>query len=212
MVSKNISKVKQALSFGKTYQNCAELPLDNFIKIASSGDLKHLVVFGFPTKAQLVLAWDAILSEYLVLSNSPQQNFMLTCMKEITTLSNKIEIIQALVDHLALHYHEGMVINLKLLGFRFKYNPENKEQYHKDLQLTVTQSKSLLIRLEQKKKDLNLLRSKESGSDADYDSVLTELSKFQGYRLNPKDVTVSEFLAILKRFKEANQPTRNGKN
>lgn len=129
-------------------------------------------------------------------------------MKDIATLSNKITIIQAIVDQLSTHYHEGLVNNLKTLGFRFKFNPEDPKQYLKDLQMTVTQSKSLLLRLDQRKKDLETLRGQDDGKTTDYESVLTELGKFQRYRLNTKETTVAEFVAILKRFKEANKPKK----
>jgi hypothetical protein len=75
----------------------------------------------------------------------------------------------------------------------------------RDLKLTITQSKSLVVRFNDLNTDLERISKSEKSEANDYDAILSELSKYQGYRLDPKQITVSEFCAIVKRFKKDNK-------
>lgn len=101
-------------------------------------------------------------------------------------------------------FDADLVRLLRTLGFRHKYDPES-ESYIRDLQLTITQSKTLVVRWNDLNTDIANATKEETNEANDYDGILSELSKYQGYRLDPKLITVSEFCAIVKRFKKENK-------
>lgn len=181
------------------------MPLYNFIKILVSNDLSYI---GKGTQAQLEEAWENIFSEYMSLSKDGTQNHLLGVIKEIAILENKLFLIQTIVDELSKEWNEALAKCLNALGFRYKYTLETLE---KDLKLTVTNAKSLILRLDQRKNDLKALQSGSSSpTESDFDALLIELSKFMGYRINTKEVTISEFIALQNNYKAANKP-KNGK-
>lgn len=202
------SRAKRALSFGKCYTSCAELPLKRFIKVSVTSDLRHLTISGRPTKEQLEQAWQDILEDYASQTKSTTHKAYLNALKEIAQLKTKIFVIQETIQRMAERPNEGFAELLRSLGFRFTYNPEDREQYQKDLKLTVSQSKTMLIRIAQREKDLESFIEHKDITELDYEDLLSEMGKFQGYRLDPKIITVSEFISILNRFKIANQPKK----
>lgn len=165
-----------------------------------------MVKSGFPTQEQLNDAWDTLFSEFTVLSESKQSNYLLSLLKEYYAIPNKITIIETIVNALRDRYDPELIRLLRTLGFRHKYDPHG--DYIRDLQLTITQSKSLVVRWNDLNTDLKNATEGEKQEANDYDMILSELSKYQGYRLDPKSITVSEFCAIVKRFKKENKPKK----
>jgi len=188
------------------YQSCTELPLYLFIKVLTTGELIHLVQRGKPKKEQLKEAWDKIFAEYSALSENKQNNYLLSLLRDYYSIPNKIVIIQTIVDELSKGYNKELTDKLRELGFRHAYRPET---YMQDLKITVTQAKGLILKYKTCYDDLERLQEKNSKAEpTDYDLILSELSKYQGYRLDPKQITVSEFCAIVKRFKQDNKPKK----
>lgn len=184
------------------YDSCQDIPLYNFIKIVCESDLKWLTISGKPTDQELGEAWDKIFSEYNEISDSQQGNYLIGLLREYYAIKGKIEIIQAIVDVLAKGRNDQLVDALHKAGYRFPFNANDPAAYRKDLERTVSQAKTMVIRFQQLHDDLEKMQN-ESGktNPSDYDMILSELSKYQGYRLDPKQITVSEFCAIVKRFK-----------
>lgn len=190
------------VNFGKRYTSCSEMPLYNFIKVIVTNELKWVSAYGFHTREQLEKSWEAIFEEYMTLSKDTSQNYLLSLIKEITFLTYKLNIIQVIVDELAKGHDEKFVKLLQGLGFRFKFDPDNAEQYAKDLKLTVSQSKAMLIKIKDSEHKLSEMKKENKPvNEGEYDIFLSELSKFQGYRIDPKVFTVSEFVAVVNRFK-----------
>lgn len=206
-------RVKQVLLSvnSKIYQSCSELPLFNFIKVLVTGELKYLIIKGRPSNESLASAWDNIFNEYTTLCGGLQQNHILLLLKEIAVTQNKLIIIQAIIDQLSKQYNSDLADMLRALGFRRKFDPQNREEYTNDLKLTVSQAKTLMVRLEQRKAELNNMRSGNEVKESDYDSLIAELSKFQGYRIHTKEIMVSEFISIFNNYKKSLKPDRNGK-
>lgn len=196
--------IKQVL-----YRSCSELPLYNFIKILVDNNFSYLVKKQGLIKANVDEAWADIFSEYISLSNSAQQNYLLTILKDITFLNNKIILVQSIVNQLLIQHNEELVKQLRSFGFRYKYDPSNEEAYFNDLRLTITQSKSMLVKIDLRKAELAKLNKSESKvTESEYDSLLFELGKFQGFPFRAKDNTVSQFIVCLNAFKKANTPTK----
>lgn len=193
------------------YTSCTELPLYNFIKILVHADYSYLIKKNGIIKANPEDVWSDIFSEYITLANDSQQNYLLSLLKDITVLSNKITIIQSIVDQLAINYHKDLADQLRAFGFRYKYDPSDEDQYFKDLRLTVTQSKSMALKIEQRKTELDKLNnSGNKVTESEYDNLLFELGKFQGFPFRAKENTVSQFIVCFNAYKKANE-VKSGK-
>ncbi|MHB9057110.1 MAG: hypothetical protein ACYC2P_13350 [Paludibacteraceae bacterium] len=191
------------LSLASYFDNCSDLSLYLFVKVLTTGEHKWLIKSGNPTKEQLKEAWEQIFDEYSRLSENKQQNYLLNLLREYYSIPNKLTIIQTIVDNLALRYDPNLIALLRQMGFRHSYSPET---FVNDLKLTVTQAKGLILKYKSLYEDLEKLQKQDNKVEPnDYDLILSELSKYQGYRLDPKTITVSEFCAIVKRFKLDNK-------
>lgn len=193
------------------YQSCNEIPLYNFIKVLAKKDFSYLVVSGSPKHLDKV--WEKILNEYIELTGSEKQTQMLSLMKEVAFLGNKIFLIKSVEYSLRIQYSEELVLQLKKLGFNINLNVKNYDQYNKQLDILLTRLKSTINIYETKSNELKELQ-KVDESDKDLESQylgwLTDLSKFQGYRLDPKEITVIEFISIMESYKNS-IPKNNGK-
>lgn len=205
--SLRVSKVISLVRPGSVFADCSELPLFNFIKAVTTGDLVWLVKSGHPSNERLEKAWHEISNEYSELSDSKQASYLLTLLKDFHSLPLKIEIIQAIVDRMRINHDPELAKRLNRLGFRFSYAPG--DSLKRELDLTITQAKSLVVKYENTKANLQKLNSEgEPAQQSDFDDLLAELSKYMGYRLDPKSMSVSEFCAIVKKFKRENKPKK----
>lgn len=206
MQSGILSRLKLAYYSGEIYDTCNTLPLSIFIQVSKTQNLKLLIKSGKATNKALGEAWDKIIDEYCLISNDTKSKALLSCYKEIATLTNDLIIIQTIVNYLYLHRSEAVIEKLRTkFGFRYSYSAETLQ---KDLKLTVSESKAKLVRIEQRKKGLETMQKESKGelSDADFEENLTVLSKYQGYRLISKEITVTEYLSIMKMFKLEHTP------
>ena len=164
---------------------------------------------GHPLDEALTAAWEKIYNEYIELSKDRAQGYLLSCFKDISFYGNKLYLIETIVNQLMIQRSQALIDELHAMGFRMQYDVFGSERYMFELRNTVTQSKQLIFRLNQRKLDLEQLKKNDGGKkDNEYDFLLTELGKFQGYRIDPHTTTVSEFCAIVNRFKTANTPQK----
>lgn len=180
----SISPQKQDL-----YKNCYELPLYWFIEAVCEGDTNRIE------------NWDEVYSEYAMLSNDPKQVRLLNILKDISVLSNKITLIEGIAQQLSRKFNQELADILKSYGFPIKESPT----YQNDLQMIITRAKSMVIRKNDRLKDLENMNSGagERPKKSDFDNLLVELSKFMTFRIDSKVVTVSEFCAILNKYKQS---------
>lgn len=202
-----VSSLISKIGLGSCFNSCSELPLYNFIKILTNKDYRNLIRFGYPSKTELSRAWELIFSEYNNISENKQSTYLLTLLREYYSIPNKLAIIQTIVDNLALRHDPDLVSCLRALGFRHKYEPG--DGLLNDLKITVTQAKGLMLKYRALYDDLERLQQKSKDAEPnDYDLILAQLSKWQGFRIDTKKTTVSEFVAIVKLFKEDNKPKK----
>ena len=174
---------------------CAKCSMEKFVECLVNGN------------THVVGDWGAIFNEYLTLSSDTHIDAILHLMKSITMLENKLTLIQICIDMISSRHDEGLVENLKSFGFNFTY--ENGPQLRKELEMTVTQAKSLLIELNQDKKELEELRGDETktATAQDYEIQYSAISEFLGVMVNPANYMVSRYCADIQRMKERYKPT-----
>ncbi|MOA44306.1 hypothetical protein D3C78_1665650 [compost metagenome] len=71
--------------------------------------------------------------------------------------------------------------------------------------MVLSRAKSLLFQIKKAQSDLNELQDGNKAKppvESDYINLLSTLSKYQGYRIDPSVTTVAEFVAILKQFNQ----------
>jgi hypothetical protein len=188
------------------------MPMNRFI-LCVSGDLTGVIKtarFKVPLSI-LKQAWDNIFFEYIDLTKSPSNQRLLSIMKELTALEVEKNIITQSLAVLKYKTNQRIVDNIKKLGYSF-----NSDEYTKSSKKLLSQFKTKDLRIQELKEELaksesNAAKSNEE-QELNYHALFAEFSKFQGYRLDPKDITVSEYIAILNSYQaETKQKTAHGR-
>jgi len=189
---------------GTYYNSISSCPLAVFIEVLITENPAKLRRWGFPPLVKMAEAWDVIFDEYLREQDESKYQLLLRRLKDVAITKNKIRLSIGALQVLELKYNPKLVEVLRLLGYRYKFNPKAPEAYFKDLDRVRKEVKNLTNYVQEAEEKL---RSKEKSAvkEADFDGILVELSRFQGYRMDKKQVTVSEFLQVLKNYKTLNQ-------
>lgn len=166
----------------------------NFIKITITGDLKWLGRCANPDEL-----WRSIHSEYTELSGDAQSSRGLELAKQITFLTNKINITNSIVYHLSLRGRIKELVNeLKQMGYRLNYT-----DLEKDLQRTLILSKSDHVKLAVAKEQYAKLETGEKTSEKNWYQMLGAIAKYrQVMSINPALITVMEYICMERDFRE----------
>lgn len=195
----------------KTYRTCSELPLYNFIKIVVDDDLTWLYAEDksiLTRNIDLNALWMDIFSEYTELSNNPQNKHVFALKKELAIINNKLTVIQTSVNYLSQFYDKRLCDMLVKMGFRYKFTPESLAE---DLKLTVSSAKKLLIRRKEVQAEYDGLNKSSGKATEDYFyGLIRDISRFNGFPIDPKKTNVTEFVKDINAFNLANTP-KNGK-
>lgn len=194
---KAISLQKLGFLLGKAYKSCDTLPLYNFIEVVTSGSFASLVIWGKVFNLENI--WGVIHEEYVSLTKDTSFGAAFRLIKEIHVLNNKLLITDAIVRHLSIRRVPELCIQLQNMGFKLKF-----EDLKTDLPKVVTQSKSLILRLNQAQTELSALTNKEKVNKEDYYAMLSILGKFKGADINPRNYTVMQFISDSNLYKKSN--------
>lgn len=204
------------------FTSCRELPLYKFIQCLESGDHTNLSRFNF-LKFRfkfLKILFDNIFFDYLDLVKDSKVLQTLALTKEKILCESKYNLVYNVLNCIykseSLDTVIPLVDKLKKMGFRYKFEYLDRDSFTKDLMKIGTSLKTLKLRIDDIKKDLDNLQKPDGGATTknSFDTILVDLSKHQGYRIDPKKVTVSEFAATLNRYKDyieaANKANKKG--
>jgi len=182
----------------KLIDSCDTCKLDIFIKCLVKNDYSGLVIAGNPSQSQISEAWETIYNEYLQISENQYHKNVLRLYKEIAALKSTIFAVELGLYILSLRYNPEVVKNLKKLGFDFKFNSENLTEYLKDLDKARIRVGNPKMELKLKEIELERISREASNkpiTETDFDKILAQLSKYQGFRLDKTRITVCEFVA-----------------
>lgn len=203
------------------YWDCYEMPLFNFIECITKEDLSAVAkVPGLPLpKDFLARAWNSVFYHYLDLNGDASYKKMFSIMKALIKLDNENYLFQEAARLLRLKYSPELVAFIKSFGFaNLKFDPTDREAFAKDINKALTYRKAKIMDADRLRKELQEIQDANKKAKkmqaADYLGVLSDLSKFQGYRLDPKRVNVAEFVTILNSYRKSQQtkPGKSGKN
>lgn len=168
--------------------------MSRFIKIACTGDLSHLGRCQEPEAL-----WQKIHSEYTELSGDASSSRGLELAKQITFLINKINITNSICYHLSTRGRiEGLIKELQHMGYRLKF-----DDLDRDLQRVISLSKSDHVKLSAAKDAYSKLNTGDKTTEFNWYQTLSALAKYRQVAvINPALITVVEFIAMEKDFKE----------
>ena len=89
------------------------------------------------------------------------------------------------------------------MNYNYPFDPNDKVQYTKDLQLVLSRLINIKINLQIANDELESYENKFSGEKPDRNYFIqTEilLSKHNGYRINPKEITAAEFCILKNQY------------
>jgi hypothetical protein len=197
-----LAKIKRLLIKPSCYESCKDVVFSAFVKAIVHQDLSGLIKSGSPLPSQLASAWDKVFNEYLIISGDTQISTLLALLKDIAIITNKLTLIELIVNQLAVKHHVGLADQLRSLGFRFQY--ADGPELMRELELTITQSKQHLLILEQNKAELQELQKNEGkpATEQDYQLQLSALEEFKGVAINEDTYTVARYCADIKRMRE----------
>lgn len=190
----------------KTFTSCNDLPLHNFIQIVVHDDLKQL--YSEPSKlilkqADLKSIWETIFNQYNDLTNNTQSTHILSLVKEITVLNNKIDIVNYAISCLlkaeTTQGYEPLKEMLHSMGFRFSYSDET---LHNDCKVTLSSMKAVIMRKNEAIAEYEAIASDDTkkATEEDYIKLISQLSKFIGFHIDKYKVTVTEYISYINAF------------
>jgi hypothetical protein len=183
------------------HKDCFSLPLANFIECLCDESYTPLIVSGDPPLDKLQEAWLGIYIQFVDLTADIDSQYIQRLDRDIKVLQLRLTRIDFCIRYLSLQYDEELVQVLRKMNFRFKFNPDNRVQYTKDLQAVIHRTSPLQMQLEMKQAELKAYQDKQKGEKPDriyFTKILTRLGEFMHFRIDPKVTTVAEF-AIMKK-------------
>lgn len=192
------------LSRYNLYLTCSELPLERFIRCLCNGEYSLLLRKGTAPEHILQQAWEKIYSEYVELDGSTQTLYVNQLRRDIMLLSSRIDRVIHIVNVLDMAPNAILIAELKELRFPFNYDYSDFLQYRKDLVATIHRLAPWRLEFNKLEKELNaVIAANENGPKMDrsyFDNALARLSRFNQYQVKAINLTVSEFVTMLKQY------------
>jgi hypothetical protein len=176
------------------------LILNDFIQIHVKKKFELLVITGQASPEQIAEAWEAIQEDFMSRMISVEAFAIFHFEKELAIINSKIALVGICLQVLEVKRSDAAVKELAAMGYRRPFNWNDRAAYEADLKAVESRSKTLLERRKTAEDRLKQARrpisERATKTVEDWDMDLAILSKYMGYRLDKKVITVSEFLNI----------------
>ena len=185
------------------YHRCCETPLDIFIDVLVNRNLSRLVKSGYFSAKELESAWQKLWFEYCDLSGSPEYRQLFGMIKEAGYLEGKLMVIRLALQNMASTHDNGCVNLLYNYGYKYPFDKSNPQEFLRDIQRVVDKSKTIELLITQTRGQIDKINQKSKGETVReewFDNYLVGLSKYMGYRINRKVITISEFVRMRKMY------------
>lgn len=194
----------------KYYSKCEDCPLNVFIECLVEGNLKSLIISGEPTSEELAIAWAEIYSEYCDLNADNEQMYILTLQKEIILLNHEITEVETVIYFLSpvmLPYSKDKKSELLSIIQKYDYDfklDESALDYTEQLEVIVNSLAPKKLQLLMKTRELDTYVAEKQNDSIDknyFKKWLRILATFQKcVIIRPKDITVEDFVLMIKEF------------
>lgn len=196
------------------YRHCNELPLDIFIDCLCDSKLDRLIISGSCGLRELGEAWDRIFWEYCELSNSPTFKNIFQSAKDLGYIETKLTTLRLAYFVLSRRYSQSVVESLRRVNCHCEFPINDTVKYMADLKKVENHIRAATIDQSIRIAEQEQIKAREKKSvatDDKFAEVLIVMSRFMGYKVNPREITVTEFIAI-KKTMEASRPKPTIKN
>lgn len=183
------------------YSRCDELLLDRFIKCLN-GDLSALKKVRFVPKSWMKEAWTSINEEYARDIDNNKYVELTKSLKDIFRDSLRLMIADSCVQVLLNKHSENAAGVLRNLGYKYKFDPSNKDSYIRDLTRVMKNLKMLSLELETNKKSYNARTTVKATTKEHVTETLVSLSRFMQFRIDPGKTTVKEYVNMMNQYKK----------
>lgn len=188
------------------YLRCDQLPLNIFIDCLIDEDLSGLIISGNPSKERLARTWEQIYIEYIDINQSAESLYSLRLQSEIALLSDEIQRVEEilyLISPVMLPFCLGAESELVevLRSYGYRQTIDFTTEYSKVLVSIRNRLNPKKLRLDSRINELTeYIKSKASGklTRSVFDTNLVRMSRFQGYAVRAKEITVAEYVMIFK--------------
>lgn len=176
--------------------------LDKFIDCLA-GDMSGLIIEGTPSAEQLEEAFSKVYTHFAELSSDGTYNEVFELSKRIEELKGMIYLADGIINHLQLSYDQRLVdiLNAYALRCDLEENDIGDVMVAK-LNRVVGRAKKWVLRLKQLQKDLNKIRSNNTGkmNDNYWSDQLDNISKYLKTYISSNMITVARFCRTLNKM------------
>lgn len=208
-----ISNARNAFWQSNLYTRCRDLPLSRFIRCACDGDLKALARLPIVPQTILRHTWARISEEYAKLSASPEYEKSFALSKEIAREQSKLSTIKLCLYILSIKHSKQCVECLVKLGYTLPSGTNNPAALRKALQRIAKSAGMINLELQNKRKQYQkMLSGTRPMAKNNFTQALATLSKYMGFRINPKEITVEEYLTMQNQMNKETHIASSSKN
>lgn len=169
------------------YESINELPLWNYIQIRKTADTKYLRPDWKIDRRQCPELW-AVISEQYTQAISHRDSLMTIAdaLRQILDLTIEYNNIKAYCFILTMDFNHPVKTELEELGYTVNSID--------DIKVIEGRAKSLITHITVKYNELQILTEIKEGIS--FESAIDRISDEKKYRLNPREITVAEWIAI----------------
>jgi hypothetical protein len=185
--------------------DCTDVSIDIFIKCKYHNNLESLVVSGKPDENQLATQWGKIFEEYASLIEAEDYVTLKESLYEIYKLNAKLLVLKAALSIFQVQYSKPAADSVRAIGYNLKLNPDNHDEYIRDLNKIISHAKSLEMKIAIKVAEVEELEKKnKKGEDteAGFMDGVSIISTYKGCVINIKQTTIYEYAAMQREYQK----------
>lgn len=175
------------------YKNCRELLYHNFNEIQLTGDLTYLVKDGVThDEEELKEHWINILEEYLMLTNSFEQKKFFRDKAELKYLELKLTILLHLKPLIGMEMSKENKIEIESILKQYRVTDIDQDilATKDDINIKVSRFKNAY--------------KEDDKQKATFEDIISTF-RINGVSINRMETTVSEYVSLLKQYKNKNK-------
>ncbi len=207
---------KEGIGLFRKYRSIHYLPVDNFVAISRTGDLRYLLKIedyeylpeiDEQENLELQSIWEHIEEEYYNEDTQRKIQAEVSIGKSLLQLQTKYMLLNALLFSVA--HNPSYIKEIEDLGFKINSDKPLKDEVER----INKESGQILTRIRIKQKEYERVQQKDKVIE--FEELVDIIEKYKGHQIDTSKITVKKWIAIknnfLKYIKEENGRRRNTK-
>lgn len=202
-------------------------PINTFIEVTVTEELKHLIISGAPSEIELQDAYEHMITEISALVRTDQGAAIMRITKRIGLMQWQIIYVDYALGYLRARYERDggtdidTLTELRRLGYNYNFDISNRYTYLRELDMVESRAKTII----RTRKDLldeyarmvgaGKLKDGEKPKKKtreDYEHERSSLERFQGYQFNMDTMMTSQYYTILSQCNQAQKAAKQQSN